>query len=166
MTAPQNPPEAKSAKGSATPVIGRPPITPEPSDIEKIETMAGLGLTQNKMARILGWSEDTFTRRKQDDARVLRAIEEGQAKAELQVARSLYEKAVGGETAAIRWYEITRCGRSERTREVEPGEDYPGMDEILNMSTDEKIADLKNVLRRYPAKAKTNGNGNGNGRGK
>jgi hypothetical protein len=153
----------------ATPT-GRPRIVASAEDLVKIETMAGYGLTQRMMATILGWSEGTFTSRKQEDPRVFAALEAGQAKAQLNVGKALYERAVGGDTAAIRWFEITRCGRSDRVRQVDEQDDYPGMDQILSLSTDEKIAELRSLVAPYRPKS-TNGNGNGkangrNGRGK
>lgn len=176
MTAPRHP--RQRTQGA-----GRPAIEATPEDIEKIETMAGYGLTQNMMAEILQWSPDTFTRRKQDDSRILRALESGQAKAALRVGEALFKRATGEivivreadgserrlyrkapETAAIRWFEMTRLGRSARVREVEDEEDYPTNPEIMNMTTDQKISGMKELLAKYGRAANGTNGRNGKSR--
>lgn len=128
------------------------------ADIAKIETMAGYGLHPVQMAAILGWPDTTW-RDRVGDPRVTAALRDGQAKAQAAVSQSLYAKAVGDpergitpETAAIKWWEITRAGRSERVREVDAPDDYPTMREITGLPTELKIDRLKAILRRVDDK--------------
>jgi hypothetical protein len=154
-------------RAAGTNLGGRPPIEgPQVSHIEAIKTMAGYGLTQQQMATILGWSHDTFTRRKKDDPDVGRALEEGRATAAYNVADALYNKAVGyrgraPETAAIRWYEISRLGMKDRVV-VEGDAENPIIAEVRELSTSQKIREMEEMLGGY--QGEKNGNGNGNGR--
>lgn len=58
-------------------------------------------------------SERTFRDKKQESC-VSAALETGRAVAEAQVGKALYHKALAGDITAIRWWETTRAGRSER----------------------------------------------------
>lgn len=84
--------------------------------IGKIEMMAGWGLSRRQIAAVLGFSEASFSRKKIDEERVLTALEAGKAKAQGRVGKSLFERAVEGDVAAIRWYEMTRAGRTAEAR--------------------------------------------------
>lgn len=161
-------------------LVGRPRIEPQISHIDAIKTMAGYGLTQNMMATILGWSHDTFTRRKQEDPAIERALAEGKASASYNVSEALYNKAVGNirvadkdgkvykrppETAAIRWYDISRGGYKDRVV-VEGDREHPIQAEVKGMSTAEKVEDLLGVLAKYRGPNGDSGSHRGNGRSK
>ena len=94
------------------------PITIEITDdmIGKIELMAGWGLSLTQIAAVMGISEREFMRRKASEERVMAALEAGKAKAQGRVGKSLFERAVDGDVAAIRWYEMTRAGRTAEAR--------------------------------------------------
>jgi hypothetical protein len=79
-----------------------------------MEMLAGLGLTEASIARIIGMAPRTLRDKKQEDA-VAAALEKGKAKAEQQVAKALFTKAKGGDLGAIVWWEKTRAGRTDRT---------------------------------------------------
>ena len=102
---------------------GRPKKTISPSQLPEIERMAGLGLSEQKIAVILGLSVPTFIARKQDDPRIGLAIEKGRADAEEKIGQTLYDKALGGDLGSIVWWEKTRAGRFERRREEHTGKD-------------------------------------------
>ena len=92
---------------------GRPPrknLTAR--DMAEIERMAGYGLTENQIAAVLGFSSTTMWRRKQEQAEITQALERGQAKVERDIGKALVTRAKSGDVAAIRWYEMTRAGRS------------------------------------------------------
>lgn len=84
-------------------------------DKQQIEIMAGLGLTVQQIAQILGVSKRTFNRWCEDE-NVLAHYKKGLAGAEVAIAKTLYEKAKGGDTTAIIWYEKTRANRKEVTQ--------------------------------------------------
>ena len=93
--------------------MSRPKIEISDEQIRQAEILAGYGLTQNQIADVLGISRRTFSR-KQDEPRVLAALEKGRALAQRQVGKSIYEKALKGDMTAAIWWEKTRAGRSER----------------------------------------------------
>lgn len=82
----------------------------------KIEMMAGWGLSLTQIAAVLGISERTLLIKKTNESRVNAALEAGKAKAQGRVGKSLFERAVEGDVAAIRWYEMTRAGRTAEAR--------------------------------------------------
>jgi hypothetical protein len=93
---------------------GRPRKVITKEQIEQIEKMAGLGLTEEKICLLLGISERTLLRRKKDHTELLSAMKRGMASAEGTVGTSLYDKAVAGDLGAIVWWEKTRSGRTDR----------------------------------------------------
>lgn len=163
-------PDETAKRAAGTDLGGRPRIEgPQISHIEAIRTMAGYGLTQEMMATILGWSHDTFTRRKKDDPEVARALEEGKAAAAYNVSEALYNKAIGWrgrapETAAIRWYDISRQGYRDRM-ELSGSDENPIVTEIRDLTTSEKARRLEQRVGELWQKAGLKG-GNGNGAGR
>ena len=89
----------------------RPRIELTAAAIAGIEVMAAEGLTVPMIARVTGISERTLHRRKHDEARVMAALARGRAKAEAAIGIVLLKKAIGGDLAAIIWWEKTRAGR-------------------------------------------------------
>lgn len=76
--------------------------------------LAGLGMTVDKIAAIMGVAENTLRSRKD----ILDLLDRGRAKAESIVGKSLFERAKDGDVAAIRWWEMTRAGRTEASRQA------------------------------------------------
>jgi len=94
--------------------MGRPKkITVEHT--EQIEKLAGFGLTQAAIASVIGVCAKTLGTYKGTDDAVSTALERGRAKAEARVAEALFEKAIGGDFASIKWWEQSRGGRMERS---------------------------------------------------
>ena len=96
--------------------MARPRLALTAKMIRQIRLLAGYGLTNVQIAAVLEISHDTLARRKETSAKVLEALEAGHAVAQAMVARALLVKAVNGDVAAIRWYEITRAGRCAHVR--------------------------------------------------
>ncbi len=94
------------------------PITIEITDkmLGQIETLAGYGLSLAQIAAVIGISEGSLVKKKTDEERVSKVLEAGRAKAQGRVGKSLFERAVEGDVAAIRWYEMTRAGRTAEAR--------------------------------------------------
>jgi len=85
--------------------------------IAQIEKLAGLGLTQASIAAVIGCAPSTLRSYKgQDGSDVSGALERGKAVAEAAVGEALYTKAVGGCIQSIRWWEMTRANRSEKSQ--------------------------------------------------
>ena len=116
--------------------MARPTIELTDDHIRQIEELAGLGLTMKKIASVIGICERTFRNRKKDDERVVAALHRDMATAEATISRALFEKAKSGDVPAIRWWEMTRVGRSETTRNVLAGD----QDNPLEMKPTKELA--------------------------
>jgi len=78
----------------------------------KVRALAGYGLPQADIARIIGLSEVTMTKHYR------REIQEGRANASAGIAQSLYRQAINGNvTAAIYWTKA-RMGWSDHAAEI------------------------------------------------
>jgi hypothetical protein len=88
------------------------PVTDEM--VRQAEELAGYGLSAVQIASVLGISEGTFHARKHDSDAFSEALERGRAKAAGIIGKALFLRAKDGDVAAIRWWEMTRQGRSER----------------------------------------------------
>lgn len=95
-------------------MAGRPAIQITQEMLRQAEELAGYGMTQEQIAAVLGISDRSLRRRKQDNDEFLAAMRRGKAKASAEVGRALYRRAKDGDIPAIRWWEMTRDGRSER----------------------------------------------------
>ena len=84
--------------------------------LRQVETLAGYGLTQEKICAVLGISRMTLTRGKKNTEKLSDALARGQAKGEAAAGRSLFDRVKDGDVGAIKWYEMTRCGRWEASR--------------------------------------------------
>lgn len=73
---------------------------------------------EEEIARALGISQDTLTRRKKDYADFAEAIKTGRAKANIFVGGKLMQAIKAGNIAAIIFYMKTRCGWKE-TQKIE-----------------------------------------------
>lgn len=92
-------------------------------DLEEVETLAGLGFSEEEIAISLGVSQDTIDRRKKDTADFADAIKRGKAKAKRKVTSKLMEKIEAGDLGAIIWYEKTRLGFSDKQTVEHTGKD-------------------------------------------
>lgn len=97
---------------------GRPPLE---IDLDQVEHLAGLGLSEAAICASLGISADTLQRRKRDYAAFADALKRGKAFAHQQVAAVLFDKALEGDVGAIVWWEKTRAGLSDRVTQEHTG---------------------------------------------
>lgn len=81
---------------------------------EQIRRMAGIGLAQTKIGYCLGVSYNTWAEFCERNPEVKELLEAGKAQAELQVGAALMKRTQQGDMGAIRWWESTRAGRSEK----------------------------------------------------
>ena len=79
-----------------------------------LKMAAGYGMRVPQLAAIAGVPVDVFEKRLSRDRLLRRALDEGRALAELEVSKTLFEKATSGDINAIKWYEQTRTGRSSK----------------------------------------------------
>jgi len=85
--------------------------------LRQVETLAGYGLTQEKICAVLGISRNTLTRGKRNTEKLSDALARGQAVGEATSGKSLFDRVKEGDVGAIKWYEMTRCGRWEASRQ-------------------------------------------------
>lgn len=119
---------------------GRPPFEIDDAMLSRIESLAGYGISISKIAHIIGCSPATLYEKKKADPRVSGAIEAGKAKAEGLVGQRLFQKALTGDMAAIRWWETTRAGRSEKVK-VEHSKELSSLsdDELARIARGEEV---------------------------
>lgn len=133
--------------------------------LRQVEFLSGLGLTEASIAHTIGVSPDTFARRKESEPEVLRALENGKAKAQGVISQALFNKAKSGDLGAIVWWEKTRAGRVDssqvRHANAEGTGDLPtpnvNIYEYQAMTPLERVARVQELL----ALAQTRANGNG-----
>ena len=88
----------------------KPKINYTKRKLEEIEKLAGLGLTLPMIASWLGISKSGFEKNRKRDPRIDEAL------AQEAVADALFNKALEGDVQAIKWWEMTRAGRSGKAQ--------------------------------------------------
>ncbi len=94
----------------------KPKINYTKRKLEEIEKLAGLGLTLPMIASWLGLSKSGFEKNRKREPRIDEALERGRALAQEAVADALFNKALEGDVQAIKWWEMTRAGRSGKAQ--------------------------------------------------
>ena len=118
-----------------------------PLDLDRVRALAQEGHTEREIARQLGISQDTLTRRKQDSADFADALKDGQEAAHSIVANALYRQAKRGNVTAIVWYEKTRRGFTERTVQEHTG---PGGGPVqVQQVTADDLAQARKAAAEY-----------------
>jgi transcriptional regulator with XRE-family HTH domain len=87
-------------------------------DLDKVEELASLGLSEQQIADSLGISRSTLSRRKKDNETFDTALRKGKAKAIVKVSSALMQEVEKGSIRAITFYLKSRAG----WREEEPEE--------------------------------------------
>ncbi|MCB1052964.1 MAG: hypothetical protein KDC71_20345 [Acidobacteria bacterium] len=91
--------------------MSRPKRTFTPEELAIVERAGAMGFTRSMVAELLGISEATLRRVRHENPDLMSALERGEAFAQMAVGCALFEKAVAGNIAAIRWWEMTRMGK-------------------------------------------------------
>ena len=91
------------------------------AQIVQIEKLAA-ALPLHQIADVFGISDSTLRRRMEEDPRVLEAYKRGKANVDAQIAGSLVQKALNGDTTSQIFYLKTQCGWRETTRTENVGE--------------------------------------------
>lgn len=96
--------------GGARPGAGRPPFVPTDADRKQVEALSGYGLPVHQIAALIqgGISLETLYEHFQPE------MVAGKAKANSQVAQTLFKKAMAGDTAAAIWWSKSQLRWSER----------------------------------------------------
>ena len=80
------------------------------------EQMSGLGLPHEQIAAIIGIDDKTLRKYYQPQLKI------GKAKASAQVAKTLYEKAVAGDTTSCIWWTKAQMGWCEKIKTEHSGD--------------------------------------------
>lgn len=96
---------------------GRPPHEPTKAMREQVQVAAGLGFRQDAIADLVGVAPKTLRLHYQHEIRF------GKAMANAKVAAALFNKAIGGDVAAMIFWLKTQAGWSEKTRVEHSGPD-------------------------------------------
>lgn len=100
--------------GGARPGAGQPPFKPTDAERKQVEAMSGYGLPIEQIAVLVRDGIDADTLRKHFAQELI----SGKAKANSGVGRTLFQKAMGGDTAAMIWWSKTQM----RWKEVQQHE--------------------------------------------
>lgn len=74
------------------------------------EQMSGLGLPHEQIAAIIGIDDKTLRKYYQPQLKI------GKAKASVQVAKTLFEKAISGDTTSCIWWTKAQMGWKEKSQ--------------------------------------------------
>lgn len=100
-------------------MITKPSHKPTPDDRKQVEMLAGLGIPQEQICLLIQGGIDDKTLRKHYAAELVAGV----AKANSQVSKSLFQKAVSGDTGAQIWWTKTRMGWKDTSRVEHTGAD-------------------------------------------
>ena len=90
-----------------------------PSDEQRrlVESTSGLGLPHEQIAALIGIDDKTLRKHYRTE------LDEGKAKASSQIAKTLYNKALGGDTTALIWWTKSQMRWSETVKQEVTGAD-------------------------------------------
>lgn len=107
-------PDGRKNNGGARENAGRMPFEPTDPERKQVEAMSGYGLPIEQIAVLVRDGIDADTLRKHFAQELI----SGKAKANSGVGRTLFQKAMGGDTAAMIWWSKTQM----RWKEVQQHE--------------------------------------------
>ncbi len=87
-------------------------------DLEKVEELASLGLSEQQIADSLGISRSTLSRRKNDNETFDTALRKGKAKGLVKVSNALMQQVEKGSLRATIFYLKCRGGWREEETEI------------------------------------------------
>ena len=90
----------KGKNGGARPGAGRPPFVPSDDERKQVEALSGYGLPQEQIAILIRGGIGLDTLREHFATELV----SGKAKANGQVGKTLFQKAMSGDTAAMIWW--------------------------------------------------------------
>ena len=105
--------------GGAREGAGRPAFDPTDAERKQVEAMSGYGLPIEQIAVLVRGGIDTDTLRKHFATELVA----GKAKANSGVGRTLFQKAMGGDTAAMIWWSKTQMRWAETQKHEVTGAD-------------------------------------------
>jgi len=110
---------ARPGTGGAMPGAGRPAFEPTDAERKQVEALSGYGLPIEQIAVLVrdGIHVDTLR------AHFATELVSGKGKANGQVGKTLFQKAMGGDTAAMIWWSKTQMRWAETQKHEVTGAD-------------------------------------------
>jgi hypothetical protein len=110
---------ARPGTGGAQPGAGRPAFVPTDSERKQVEALSGYGLPIDQIGALVrdGIHVDTLR------AHFATELVSGKAKANGQVGKTLFQKAMGGDTTAMIWWSKTQMRWAETQKHEITGAD-------------------------------------------
>jgi hypothetical protein len=105
--------------GGARPGAGRPAFDATDAERKQVEALSGYGLPIEQIAVLIREGIDTDTLRKH----FATELQSGKAKANAQVGKTLFQKAMGGDTTAMIWWSKTQMRWAETQKHELTGAD-------------------------------------------
>lgn len=106
-------------QGGAQPGAGRPPFVPTDDERKQVEALSGYGLPQDQIAILIRGGIALETLREHFATELV----SGKAKANGQVGKTLFQKAMGGDTAAMIWWSKAQMRWAETQKHEHTGTD-------------------------------------------
>lgn len=104
---------------------GRPPFEPTEEQRRLAEELGGLGLPQEMIARLLKVSVPTLVKYFSDELKL------GESKSTAAISKTLFAKAIAGDTASLIFWLKARANWSERApRQVDVADGDPSIESI------------------------------------
>jgi hypothetical protein len=120
--------------GGAREGAGRPAFDPTDAERKQVEALSGYGLPIEQIAVLVRDGIDADTLRKHFREELIR----GKAKANGQIGKTLFQKAMAGDTTAMIWWSKTQMRWSETMKHELTG-DEGGPLKIIAVSQDEQL---------------------------
>ena len=111
--------EKASGHGGARENAGRMPFEPTDAERKQVEALSGYGLPIEQIAMLVRDGIDADTLRKHFSSELV----SGKSKANAQIGRTLFQKAMGGDTTAMIWWSKTQMRWSETQKHELTGAD-------------------------------------------
>ena len=111
--------DGRKNNGGARENAGRMAFEPTDAERKQVEAMSGYGLPIEQIAVLVRGGIDTDTLRKHFATELVA----GKAKANSGVGRTLFQKAMGGDTAAMIWWSKTQMRWAETQKHEVTGAD-------------------------------------------
>ena len=115
----QNQRKGNPGRGGAQPGAGRPAFVPADHERQQVEALSGYGLPQDQIAVLIRGGIALETLREH----FAKELVSGKAKANGQIGKTLFQKAMGGDTAAMIWWSKAQMRWAETQKHEHTGAD-------------------------------------------
>lgn len=107
--------DGRRNNGGARPGAGRKPLVPTDAERKQVEALSGYGVPIDQIAMLIrdGIDHETLCKHFNEE------LKRGKAKANAQVGKTLFQKAISGDTTAAIWWTKTQMKwREVQTHEI------------------------------------------------